>query len=381
MLKLTVLKDVLNESIQHVSKAVSSRTTIPILSGIKMDATADGLTLTASDTEIAIQSHIPLEKDEGTLIELEQPGSIVVPGKLFIEMIRKLPTDKVEIQVSDFFHITIRSGSSELEMIGLDPEEYPLLPRLEENNRFSVSSEILKSMIKQTIFSVSTNESTPVLTGVLWNLENRQFKFVSTDRHRLSTSEYRIDTDPSYTLKNIVISGKNLTELQKLLPDENTMIDIVAADNQVMFNIGPILFFTRILDGTYPDTSRIIPQTFKSEIVVNTKAFTDAMERAYLLSREEKTNIVKLATAGNNKIEISSSLSELGKITELIEPLQMTGEEIKISFNSRYMLDALKVIESENVHIGFTGAMSPFVIRPHEQSHQLHLVLPYRTAN
>lgn len=380
ILRLTVRKDALNDSIQHVAKAVSSRTTIPILGGIKIDAGFQGVTLTASDTDISIQSFIPLENEQ-IIVELEQPGSVVVPGKLFIEIIRKLPSDQVEMTVSDSFHITIRSGNSELQMVGLDPEEYPLLPSLEENHKVSIQSDILKTMIRQTMFAVSANESTPVLTGVLWNLENQNLKFVATDRHRLSTRESTIDTDPSHALRNIVISGKNLTELQKLLPDQNSVIDIVAADNQVLFKIGAILFYTRILDGTYPDTTKIIPQTFKAELVLNTKDFTNAMERAYLLSREEKTNIVKLMTLDNNMIEISSSLSELGKITEQIHAVNTSGEEIKISFNSRYMLDALKSIESETIHIGFTGTMSPFIIKPNDHQRLLHLILPYRTAN
>jgi DNA polymerase-3 subunit beta len=380
-LKLTLNKDRLNESIQHVSKAVSNRTTIPILSGIKLEASPSGVTLTASDTDISIQSFIPIQENEQTIVQLEHPGSVVVPGRLFTEIIRRMPSDQVEIGVDDHFRISIRSGSSELELVGMDPEEFPLLPKLEENNTFSVQSEVLKSMIRNTIFAVSTNESSPILTGILWTLNEQKFKFVATDRHRLSTCERIIEADPQHALHNIVISGANLSELQKLLPDQETMIDIVAADNQVLFKMGSILFFTRILDGTFPDTSKIIPKTFAAEIVVNAKQFTDAMERAYLLSREEKTKIVKLTSIGNNKIEIFSSLSEIGKITDQVDVLRMEGDPVKISFNSRYMLDALKSIDSENIHIGFTGPMSPFVIRPEDSEALLHLILPYRTAN
>lgn len=375
-------KEALNIAIQHVSKAVSNKTTIPILSGIKIDASSqEGIVLTASDTDISIQSYILLEQDESTVMEIEQEGSVVVPGKLFIEIVRKLPAETLEFTVTDNFHITIRSGSTELQMIGLDPEEYPMLPKLDEQNTITIQSDILKSMIRQTIFAVSTNESTPILTGILWNLEQQILKFVATDRHRLSTRECTIETDPNVTLNNIVISGKNLSELLKLLPDENTIIEIIAAHNQILFRMDKILFYTSVLDGTYPDTTKIIPQSFQSEIVLNTKAFTNAMERAYLLSREEKTNIVKMVSFPDHRIEISSSLSELGKITDQLDVVQMTGNPIKISFNSRYMLDALKSIDSESIHIGFTGAMSPFILKPMDHQNLLHLILPYRTTN
>lgn len=380
-MKLRILKDELNDSIQHVSKAVSSRTTIPILSGIKIEVTDDGVTLTASDTDISIQSYIPQEKDDLQIIEIEQTGSIVVPGKLFIDLIRKLPSEWVDITVKEPFHVTIHSGTSELQMVGLDPEEYPMLPRLEANNQFSIPSEVLKLMVRQTIFAVSMNEGAGVLTGLLWSLQEGKLKFVGTDRHRLSTSEKYIDADPQLTFNNIVISGKNLNELNKLLPDQNMMIDIVVANNQVLFKINNILFYTRILDGTYPDTSKIIPQVFKTELELDTKLFLDAMDRAYLLSREDKSHIVRLVTQEDQVVEVSSSLSELGKITEQVTGKNIVGEPLKISFNARYMLDALKSIESESIHIGFTGAMSPIIIRPVDSEELLHLILPYRTAN
>ncbi|MFD2672217.1 DNA polymerase III subunit beta [Marinicrinis sediminis] len=380
-MKLTVTKQELNESIQHVSKAISSRTTIPILSGIKMDVSHQGMTLTASDTDISIQSFIATEKDGKTIVEVHQPGSVVLPAKFFVEIIKKLPADEVEIEVSEQFHTLIRSGKSEINMNGLDPEEYPLLPKLEENQILSVPSDLLKSMIRQTIFSVSQNESTPILTGVQWQLSKGKLKLVSTDRHRLASREVEIEKHGDLEFKNVVISGKNLNELNKILPDQNVMIDMVVAESQVLFKLNHLLFYTRILDGVYPDTSKIIPSGFKTEMVIHTKSFMNAVDRAYLLSREEKTNIVKLMAQGNGVVEISSSLTELGKITEEVEAISYQGEPLKISFNSKYMLDALKVTDSEKIHIGFTGAMSPIVIQPEDHVQLLHLILPYRTTN
>jgi DNA polymerase-3 subunit beta len=380
-MKLTILRNQLNESIQHVSRAITSRTTIPILTGIKIDADHQGLTLTASDTDTTIKSFIAAEIEDKQIIQLQEPGSVVLPAKFFVEIIRKLPADEVEIEVNKQFQIIIRSGSSELQMVGLDPEEYPLLPKLEENHILSIPGDLLKAMIKETGFAISSNESTPILTGVLWNFSEQMLKFVATDRHRLASKQVKIEKVPQFKFENIVISGKTLNELNKIIPDQNTYVDIVVAENQVLFKIGSILFYSRILDGIYPDTSKIIPQGFKTELVIKTKLFLEALDRAYLLSREEKTNIVKLVTKEDQSVEISSSLSELGKITEQIPVHQMTGEELKISFNSKYMLDALKVIDSDMIHIGFTGAMSPIIIKPNDHANMLHLILPYRTTN
>lgn len=380
-MKLTILKNYLTESIQHVSKAISSKTTIPILTGIKIDAATSGVTLTASDTDISIQSFTPNENEEIAIIELHQLGSVVLPAKFFMEIIRKLPSQKIEIEVRDHFQTIIRSGSSEIQIMGLDPEEYPLLPQLEESKMIQIPSDLLKTMIKQTSFAVSTNETTPILTGVLWHVQDGKLKFIACDRHRLASREISLDLDVAQTFHNIVISGRTLNELSKILPDQNALIDILVSDNQVLFKINSILFYSRILDGTYPDTSKLIPQSFQTELIVNTKELADAIDRAYLLSREDKTNIVKLIMLEDETIEISSSSSELGKVTEQLSLQSFKGERLRISFNSKYMLDALKVMDSDYIQIGFTGAMQPIIIKPEDQANILQLILPYRTTN
>lgn len=379
-MKLTILRNELNEAIQHVSKAVASRTTIPILSGIKLDATGTGVTLTASDTDISIQSFIPLETADKTIGTVEKTGSVVLPAKFFVEIVKKLPHEEVHLEVGDRFQTLITSGATEIQLVGLDPEEFPVLPTIQEDQVVTIPGDLLKDMIRQTVFAVTTNESTPILTGVLWNLQEGVYKFVATDRHRLAS---RTATVEMYDVRfsNIVISGKTLNELAKIVPDQNVMVDIVVADNQVLFKLGNVLFYSRMLDGTYPDTSKIIPQSFKTELILNTKSLSDAIDRAYLLSREEKTNIVRLATTDDGGIEISSSSSELGKVTEQLSVAELRGDPLKIAFNSKYMLDVLKVIDSEELFIGFTGAMSPIIIKPRDHDNSLHLILPYRTTN
>ncbi|HBU83573.1 MAG TPA: DNA polymerase III subunit beta [Paenibacillus sp.] len=380
-MKISIMKSYLNESIQQVSKAISSRTTIPILSGIKFDVNHQGVTLTASDTDISIQSFIPLEDGDKIVVQVEQPGSVVLPAKFFVEIIKKLPSQEVHMEVKENFNTFISAGATEIQLVGLDPEEFPVLPSIEENQTVSIPGDLLKNMIKQTVFSISTHETTPILTGVLWSLGDNELKFVATDRHRLATRSAMLDNAEGVRFNNVVISGKTLNELSKIVPDQNTLVDIVVADNQVLFKIDRVLFYSRILDGTYPDTSRIIPTSYKTELVLDTKKLSESIDRAYLLSREEKTNIVRMQTMDSGSIEISSSSSELGKVREEIEPADFNGEPLKISFNSKYMLDVLKVVESEQLMIAFTGVMSPIILKPLDDSHSLYVILPYRTTN
>jgi len=381
-MRINIAKQELNEAISQVSKAVSSRTSIPILSGIKLEANSSGLTLTASDTEISIQNVIPAVQNDQTIIDLEREGSVVLPAKFFVEIVKKLPSSMIEIEVHDHFITMIRAGSTEVQLVGLDPEEFPLLPRLSEEHMLHLSSDELRDMIRQTTFAASTNETSAILTGILWSIQEDSLKFVATDRHRLASSQVKLNNAASgeYHI-SIVVPAKTLNELSKILPDENVMIDIVIEDNQVLFRMENLLFYSRILDGMYPDTSKIIPTVFKTEFTIDTKQLTDALDRAYLLSREEKTNIVRLASIDDHRIEISSSSSELGKVTEQIEVEHFVGEPLKIAFNSRYMLDVMKVMDDERVHISFTGAMSPIIVTPQNSKAILHLILPYRTTN
>lgn len=379
-MKLTISKNELNEAIQHVAKAASPRPAIPILGGIKIDVNHQYVTLTASDTDISIQSFITVEQGDLIIATVEKPGSVVLPSKFFAEIVKKLPSDQVVIEVGANFQTTIRSGSTEIQMVGLDPEEFPILPSIEQNEVLQVPGDLIKTMIKQTILAASTSEQTPILTGVLWNLHDGEFKFVATDRHRLASRRTSVDADSSFNFSNVVISARTLGELSRLIPDQNTLIDIVVADNQVLFKVDHILFYTRILDGTYPDTSKIIPQIFETELVLDTKTVMDAIDRAYLMSREEKTNIVRLATLDDGMIEISSSSTELGRVTEQLEAISMKGQPLRIAFNSKYMLDVLKVIDSEHLFFGFTGAMRPIIIRPVDHDYSLYVILPYRTT-
>ncbi|GAB7388493.1 DNA polymerase III subunit beta [Bacillaceae bacterium] len=380
---LQVKRDELTNAIAHVSKAVATRTTIPILTGIKLVAHENGLTLTASDSDISIECEIPAiireGKEEKEIARIEETGSIVIPSRFFGEIIRKLPSEEVTIAANEHLTITIRSEQAEFTLNGMDADEFPRLPCIEEEKVFSMQSDLLKTMIRQTVFAAATTETRPILTGVMWSLAAGKLKFIATDSHRLACREAAVEAEGDLGFTNVVVPGKSLNELAKILDDGQVLADIIVTDNQILVKAERILFYSRLLDGTYPDTSRIIPQSFKTEIVVPAKEFLQALERVSLLAREGKNNVARLVTLEGTTLELSSVSPEIGKVTERLIAKAVEGEELKISFNAKYMLDALRTIDSSEIRIGFTGAMSPFVIKPTDQDGILHLVLPVRT--
>ncbi len=377
-MRFIIQRDHLVQSVQDVMKAITSRTTIPILTGIKIVASEEGVTLTGSDSDISIESFIPREEDDKEIIEIKQPGSIVLQARFFSDMVKKLPSDFVEIEVENHLQTVIRSGNSEFDLIGLDAEEYPHLPQIEEENVFKIPTDLLKAMIRQTSFAVSTSETRPILTGVNWKVENNELYCIATDSHRLALRKAKIEMETPANY-NVVIPGKSLNELSKILADNSESIEIVITENQILFKAKHLLFFSRLLEGNYPDTSRLIPSESKTDIVLHTKEFLHAIDRASLLAREGKNNVVKLMTLQDQLIEISSNTPEVGKVVEEMKGISVDGEELKISFSAKYMMDALRAIEGNEIKITFTGAMRPFVLYPINDDSTLQLILPVRT--
>ncbi|WP_077623779.1 DNA polymerase III subunit beta [Sediminibacillus massiliensis] len=378
-MKFVIQRDELMNSLQNVMKAISPRTTIPILTGVKVEATNHGITLTGSDSDISIESFIPAEEDGIVYVEQIEPGSIVLQAKYFPDIIKKLPEKTVEIE-SDGLKVTIRSGGSEFHLNGQDADEYPQLPKLHTEDSFDLPTDLLKNLIKQTVFAVSTVETRPILTGVNVKVEEGFLNFVATDSHRLASRKIPLDIDPAnLKFSSVVIPGKSLNELNKILEDTQENIEISVTENQVLFRTKHLYFLSRLLDGNYPETSRLIPEQSKTIVHSATKELLQSIDRASLLAKESRNNVVRLMTKQNAQVEISSNSPEVGNVTEEVTAKSIEGEELKISFSAKYMMDALKAVENEQVRIEFTGAMRPFIIRPIDNDQILQLILPVRT--
>ncbi|MBM7693578.1 DNA polymerase-3 subunit beta [Peribacillus deserti] len=377
-MRFIIQRDRLIQSVQDVMKAVTSRTTIPILTGIKITATEEGVTFTGSDSDISIESFIPAEEGGDEIVEIKETGSIVLQARFFSEIVKKLPLGTVEMQVTNSFQTIIRSGKAEFNLNGLDADEYPHLPQIEEEKTLKLPADLLKTLIRQTVFAVSTSETRPILTGVNWKIENGQIICIATDSHRLAMRSAPIEGEEQSSY-SVVIPGKSLNELSKILDDTTDLIDIVITENQVLFKAKHLLFFSRLLEGNYPDTSRLIPTESKTDVVVHTKDFLQAIDRASLLAREGRNNVVKLSTMDGGFLEISSNTPEIGKVIEEVQTETIDGEELKISFSAKYMMDALKTLEGTEIRVKFTGAMRPFVIHSLNDETITQLILPVRT--
>lgn len=377
-MKFEIKRDRLLDGLNDVMKAVSTKTTIPILTGLKLEVTEAGLYITGSDADITIQSFISAEENGAQIINIFEIGSIVVPARMFNEIVRKLPMNEVEIEVNHHYRTHIRSGKSEFNLIGLDPSEYPLLPDINHDRQFTIPADLLKSIIRETVFAVSTSESRPVLTGVHWHVKNGELACVATDSHRLARRKLSLKQLPEEEF-SVVIPGKSLVDLNKVIGDSSQPVLITMTQQQVMFKTSDVLFYSRLLEGTYPDTSRLIPNDYHTVITLDGKALLQAIDRASLLAREERYNIVRFTSLDGQVVEISSSSPEVGQVEEEIQATSIEGEELKVSFSAKYMMDALKAFGGHDIKVQFTGSMRPFILNSVHDDAVLQLIVPVRT--
>src|SRR5699024_6165167 len=359
-MKFTIQRDYFLNQLNDTLKAISPRTTLPILTGIKIDATDKGIILTGSDSEISIEITIQENIDGEKIVDIEEKGSVVLPGRFFVDIVKKLPGKTVNLSTNDQFKTLITTGHSEFNVSGLDPDQYPLLPQVSEDDAIKLPIKVLNNIIAQTNFAVSTSETRPVLTGVNWLIQDKELICTATDSHRLALRKLKLE-DEDIEDKNVIIPGKALSELNKIVSDSEEDINIFFASNQVLFKVGHINFISRLLEGNYPDTTRLFPENYETKLGVNNSEFYHAIDRASLLAREGGNNVIKLST-DVNKLELSSTSPEIGTVKEEVTTEEVEGESLKISFNSKYMMDALKAIDNDDVHVEFFGTMRPFIL-------------------
>lgn len=377
MMEFTIKRDYFINQLNDTLKAISPRTTLPILTGIKIDAKEEGIILTGSDSEISIEISIPKEVDGEEIVTIKEAGSVVLPGRFFVDIIKKLPGKEVKLSTNEQFQTLITSGHSEFNLSGLDPDQYPLLPQVSQDDAIQLPIKVLKNVIAQTNFAVSTSETRPVLTGVNWLIQDNELICTATDSHRLAVRKLKLE-DEDIENKNVIIPGKALAELNKIVTDSEDDINIFFASNQVLFKVGHINFISRLLEGHYPDTSRLFPENYETKIEMSNSDFYHAIDRASLLAREGGNNVIKLST-GNNEVELSSTSPEIGTVKEDVDANAVEGSSIKISFNSKYMMDALKAIDNDEVEVEFFGTMKPFTLKPKDDDSVVQLILPIRT--
>ncbi|HEY8362881.1 MAG TPA: DNA polymerase III subunit beta [Tissierellaceae bacterium] len=365
-MKLKVNQRDLSKHINIAQKGISSKATLPILDGLLLDASKGRLKIVGTDLDIGVETYLDCE--------IENEGSIVVNSRIFGDIVRKLPDAPIYIEVENN-NINVKCENSEFNIIGSSPKEYPSLPVLIGKNTFQLPNDLFKSAIRQTVFATSQDDARPYLTGVLLELSENSVSFVALDGYRLALRKLPIKTDLDVKM---IIPGRTLNELSRIIEDDENNITIYATQNHVVFNIGDTLVYSRLLEGKFFNYKEIIRKEHKTSAVVNRRAFQDSLERASLLAKEEKANLIKLSLK-DGKIYIKSN-SEIGYVNEFVDA-EISGDDINIAFNSRYLLEGIKVIDSEDIQLNFMGELNPCIINPLDDENYTYLVLPVRLAH
>lgn len=377
MIHFSINKNLFLQALNTTKRAISHKNAIPILSTVKIDVTKEGITLIGSNGQVSIENFISTQNENAGLL-VNSTGSILLEATFFINVVSSLPDIILDFKEIEQKQIVLTSGKSEITLKGKDADQYPRIQEISVSNPLVLETKILKDVINETAFAASVQESRPILTGVHFVLtDNRYLKTVATDSHRMSQKKITLEKNGDNF--DVVIPSRSLREFTAVFTDEIETVEVFFANNQILFRSENISFYTRLLEGNYPDTDRLIPTEFTSVLTFNTSDLRAAMERARLLSNATQNGTVKLEITGGI-VSAHVNSPEVGRVNEEIDTESVTGEDLTISFNPTYLIDALKAIDSEKVTISFISSVRPFTLVPSEDTENfIQLITPVRT--
>ena len=355
----------LSEAVLKVSRAISYKTTNPILEGIKIVADNDYIIVSATDLDLAIEKKIKAE------VKVE--GETVVPGKFFSEFVRKLTKEKIELSLNDKNQLKIKYTDSEGVVQCYNSLEYPSFNKIDSNDYFAITENDLKNVINKTIFAVAVDDSWPILKGCLFEINEGELIAVALDGYRLAM----VKTPVNSTAKSLscIIPAKSLSEISKLINTENESIDVLISQNHLLINDGSVKVSTRLLEGEFINYRQVIPSSTTTTIIVSKAQLEDGLDRASLLARMDKNNLVRFDI--RDKVLTLTSASNIGNVTENIT-ISLEGKDLSIAFNARYLSDCMHTISDEFIKINFTSQIAPCTICSAEEDKYLYLILPVR---
>jgi len=373
-MNFTINKEVMLNNLLVAQKALSTKTPAPYLQGVKLEVYQNELVMITSNSDISIKLSVKHES-----LSVDSTGEVLVPGRYFVEIIRKLDGDKVAVSVIENNMLRIVAGNSDITLNMMNVDDFPQIEFLMNDNPIRLDSKVMRSIIRQTTFATSVVENRPILTGVNIRVDGQRLVAIATDSFRLSQKVVDIPTNRENM--NVVIPGRSLDELIKIMESNLEEILVHLDHKSILFEYGNVLFQSRLLDGNFPETSRLIPYEFPIVIKFSKNDLAVAIERASLLSSREATAaIVKLYLRSDNVVEITSNSPEIGKVVEEVFPVDKAiGIPIRIAFSAKYFLDALKTFLSDQVFVKFTGEIRPFVIEGENDPGLIQLILPVRT--
>ena len=356
----------LSAACQSVQRAVSTKTSIPAIEGIFIKALGSELILTGYDLELGITTSVEAR--------VEENGGIILNAKVLCEILRKLPGENVTLEADDRQIAAIRSGEVEYSLIGIAPEEFPELPSVSGGFPIVLNQEVLREMIRQTIFSVAVNENKIVHTGIKFEIDQNEIKLIAVDGFRLAVRKETIDYsgDPI----TFIVPGKTLSDVVKLFSgEEDAVVSIGVGKRHILFEIENYTVVSRLLDGEFLNYKSAIPSLVSTTVRVNTKNFVDSIERTSLIITDKVKSPLR-CVFDNNQIRISSTTS-LGTATDKV-PAEIQGNAVEIGFNNRFLMEALRVCDTDEVILQLNGAVAPLLITPPEGDRFLFLILPVR---
>ncbi len=362
-MKLSFEKQALLSAISIVMKAVPSRTTMPILECILIDASDEEIKLTANDMELGIETKV-----KGNILD---PGKIAIDAKLFSEIIRKLPDSQVWIESDDSINVSIDCEKSSFKIAGRPGDEFSYLPYIEKEHYISLSQFTLKEIIRQTIFSIAANENNKLMTGELFEVKDDFLRVISLDGHRISIR--RVQLKDHYEDEKVIVPGKTLTEISKILSGEaDREVLIYFTANHILFEFDDTVVVSRLIEGQYFNVNQMLSNDYETRITLNKQELLDSIERSVLLIREsDKKPIIITITDMGMEIAIQSAIGSLKE--EIL--IHKEGKDITIGFNPKFLIDALRVIDDENVDLYMVNSKAPCFIRDGEGNY-IYLILP-----
>lgn len=370
-MKFAIDKNILLEALNNVVKALSQKITIPVLNGIVIEVNKEGLELLASDSELTIKVSI----DKKEIINIEQEGKLIIQSRYILDIIRKMPSDVIYFEAMGN-NVKIYSDTNEFVLNCYNLSEYPNISIDKSNNVINLDSTLLRQIINQTSYAMSTQEVRPLLTGLNIKINGDILECIATDSYRLAKKVIRL-ASPIEEAVNIVIPGKSVNELVSILKD-NEDVTIHLFKNKILFVYKNIMFQSTLLSGAYPDTTNYIPKDFNYMINLNLKEYYDAIDRASIITLSKDKNIVKMSI-DDKKMTIYGSSAESGKTKEELTIESNNKEKLDISFSSKYMMDALKVLNTNNIILQINGDDKPIIINAVDDDTIIELILPIKT--
>ena len=372
-MKFTINRSTLLTVLNDVAHGLSSKTPMPVLTGIKIDAFLDSLTFTASNREISIQ--VKLEKNEN--FEIEEEGKCVVPGKYFIDIAKKIEEEKINFVLFEENTVKITTDKTDFTLVALDKDAFPIISFEKIGDPIVLKSSVLKKTIKQTNFAAGISEARVILTGVCFEINGDKLSVIATDSYRLAKKEIILDKEYPHTKINI--PNKALEELEKIISDKEENVFLYLISNKVLIIYKDIAFITRLIEGNYPDTSALFPKEHLTTLTLKKNELISTVDRASLFTNMDSSNVIKIMIKANKSVQIASNNNELGRVIEEIIPIKEPEiNNFQTAFSSKYFTEALKAFESDSIDIKFTGEIKPFVITGENDSGLLQLILPVR---